>query len=96
MIERALYLNKLIRKQWNGKTKIITGIRRSGKSTLLFDIYREYLLNSGTSESDIITIALDDDLYEEFREPSKISDYVRNKCADIFGITNLNLWRKRE
>lgn len=82
MIERAIYLNKLIRKQWNGKIKIITGIRRSGKSTLLFDIYREYLLNSGISESDIIAIALDDDLNEEFRDPSKISDYVRKKCAD--------------
>lgn len=82
MIERAIYLNKLIRKQWNGKIKIITGIRRSGKSTLLFDIYREYLLNSGTSESDIIAIALDDDLNEEFRDASKISDYVRKKCAD--------------
>ncbi len=82
MIEREIYLNKLIRKQWNGKIKIITGIRRSGKSTLLFDIYREYLLNSGTSESDIIAIALDDDINEEFRDPSKISDYVRKKCAD--------------
>lgn len=82
MIERAIYLNKLIRKQWNGKIKIITGIRRSGKSTLLFDIYREYLLNSGTSESDIIAIALDDDLNEEFRDASKISDYVRKKCAN--------------
>lgn len=82
MIERAIYLNKLIRKQWNGKIKIITGIRRSGKSTLLFDIYREHLLNSGTLESDIIALALDDDLNEEFRDPSKISDYVRKKCAD--------------
>ena len=82
MIERPIYLDKLIRKQWNGKIKIITGIRRSGKSTLLFDIYREYLLNSGTSESDIIAVALDDDLNEEFREPSRISDYVRKKCAD--------------
>ena len=45
MIERVSYLNKLIGKQWNGRIKIITGIRRSGKSTLLFEIYREYLLN---------------------------------------------------
>lgn len=44
MIERATYLEKLISKQWNGRIKIITGIGRSGKSTILFEIYREYLL----------------------------------------------------
>ena len=82
MIERAIYLDKLIRKQWNGRIKIITGIRRSGKSTLLFDIFKEYLLNSGVLESEIIAIALDDDINEAFRDPSKISEIVRKKCAD--------------
>ena len=47
MIARPIYLEKLIDKKWNGRIKIITGIRRSGKSTLLFDIYKEYLLNLG-------------------------------------------------
>ena len=82
MISRAAYLNKLISRQWNGRIKIITGIRRSGKSTLLFDIYKDYLLDSGVSESEIIAIALDDDINEEFRNPSRISDYVREYCAD--------------
>lgn len=82
MIARSIYVDKLISKQWNGRIKIITGIRRSGKSTLLFEIYKEYLLNSGVSESEIITIALDDDAYEEFRNPSKISEYVRKKSAN--------------
>ena len=58
MIARPTYLEKLISKQWNGRIKVITGIRRSGKSTLLFDIYRDYLLNSGVAESEIVAIAL--------------------------------------
>lgn len=82
MIARPTYVDKLISKQWNGRIKIITGIRRSGKSTLLFDIYKEYLLNSGVSETEIVTIALDDNANEEFREPSVISDYIREKCID--------------
>lgn len=82
MIARPTYVDKLINKQWNGRIKIITGIRRSGKSTLLFDIYKEYLLNSGVSETEIVTIALDDNANEKFREPSVISDYIREKCID--------------
>lgn len=82
MIARPTYLEKLISKQWNGRIKVITGIRRSGKSTLLFDIYRDYLLNSGVAESEIVAIALDDDINEAYRNPSEISDYVRRKCVD--------------
>lgn len=82
MIARQIYLDKLINKQWNGRIKIITGIRRCGKSTLLFGIYRDYLLNTGVSESEIIAIALDDDINENFRDPSELSSYVRKKCAD--------------
>lgn len=82
MIERLTYLNKLISKQWNGRIKIITGIRRSGKSTLLFTIYKDYLLNSGVAESEIIEIALDDDINETLRNPSEISNYVRLRCSD--------------
>lgn len=82
MIARTSYVEKLVSKQWNGRIKIITGIRRCGKSTLLFDIFKGYLLSSGVSESEIIEIALDDDINEVFRNPSEISDYVRKKCAD--------------
>lgn len=82
MISRTTYLNKLIDKQWNGRIKIITGIRRSGKSTILFEIYKDYLLKSGVLESEIIALALDDDINEEFRNPANISSYVRKKCMD--------------
>lgn len=82
MIARQIYLDKLISKQWNGRIKIITGIRRCGKSTLLFDIYKDYLLDSGVSESEIIALALDDDINEMLRDPSKLSDYVREKCIN--------------
>ena len=47
MIERKKYLEALIRRQWNHRIKVITGIRRCGKSTLLFELFREYLLSSG-------------------------------------------------
>jgi len=51
MIARPVYVDKLISTQLNGRIKIITGIRRSGKSTLLFEIYKDYLLNSGVYET---------------------------------------------
>lgn len=82
MIARQTYIDKLISKKWNGRIKIITGIRRSGKSTLLLELYRDYLIKTGVSESEIIAIALDDDINEVFHNPSKISDFVREKCAD--------------
>ena len=50
MIDRNKYLEKLIRKKGNGMVKVITGIRRSGKSYLLFNIYKNYLLGEGVSE----------------------------------------------
>lgn len=82
MISRASYIDKLISKQWNGRVKVITGIRRSGKSTILFDLFRDYLLDYGIQESEIVAMALDDDMNEAFRDPSRLSDYVRERCAD--------------
>ena len=57
---RTRYIDRLIRKKDNGRVKIITGLRRSGKSYLLFTLYRQYLLNSGIDEDQIIGIALDE------------------------------------
>ena len=57
---RKQYLDQLIRKKDNGRVKVITGLRRSGKSYLLFTLYRDYLLNSGIEENQIIGLALDD------------------------------------
>ena len=61
MIQRQRYLDKLINKKENGMVKVITGIRRCGKSYLLFEIYREYLKSIGVDEDHIIALALDDD-----------------------------------
>lgn len=57
--EREQYLEELIKKKDNGRAKIITGLRRSGKSYLLFNLYREYLISSGIHEDQIISLALD-------------------------------------
>ena len=62
MIERTTYLNRLIHNMWNGEVKVITGIRRCGKSVLLFDLFFEYLLSQGISEDHIIKIELDHSL----------------------------------
>ena len=62
MIERKRYLDKLISKKENGLIKVITGIRRSGKSYLLFEIYHKYLNSVGVDNRHIIELALDDDV----------------------------------
>lgn len=59
-INREQYLKELVDKKDNGHVKIITGIRRCGKSFLLFELYKQYLLDSGVSEDHIIEIRLDE------------------------------------
>ena len=59
-IKRDLYLNKLIKRECNGLVKVITGIRRCGKSYLLFNLYHNYLIEKGVGADHIIEIALDD------------------------------------
>ena len=90
MIERNDYLKKLIGKQWNGLVKIVTGIRRCGKSVLLFDLFYNYLLDSGVSKENIIRIKLDERTDIRFRNPNTICDYVRdfvgNKQSEKFYI----------
>ena len=82
LIERKRYLDELIAKKENGSIKIITGIRRCGKSFLLFEIYYNYLRSLGIDEEHIITLALDDDANREYREPDKLSEYLRSKITD--------------
>jgi predicted AAA+ superfamily ATPase len=65
LIERNIYLPRLIDRKENGMIKVITGIRRCGKSYLLFNIYRDWLINSGVSEDHIIMVGLDDEQNEE-------------------------------
>ncbi|MBR2957339.1 MAG: ATP-binding protein [Clostridia bacterium] len=81
-IERKRYLDELIAKKENGSVKIITGIRRCGKSFLLFEIYYNYLLSIGVDEEHIITLALDDDANREYRDPDKLSAFLHGKITD--------------
>ncbi len=81
MIKRDKYLNQLISARNNGFPKVITGIRRCGKSYLLKEIYKEYLLNEGVSEDDILLLELDDDRNIKYRDPLYLGDYVRDYCS---------------
>lgn len=81
-INRDLYLNKIIDRKENGLIKIITGIRRCGKSYLLFNLYYDYLLKSGVDDNHIIKVALDDDDNKELRDPDKLSAFLHSKISD--------------
>ena len=78
MIKREFYLNQIIRHMHNGEIKVITGIRRCGKSVLLFDLFRNYLLDQGISENQIIAIELDQRKYYKFRNPITLCEYVES------------------
>lgn len=82
IIKRNSYLNRLIEKKENGLIKVITGIRRCGKSYLLFNLFYDYLVESGVSEEQIITIALDDDIFVQYRDPDELSKYIRAKIVN--------------
>lgn len=82
MIERKRYLDKLISKKQNGLIKVITGIRRCGKSYLLFNIYKNYLISSGVDEKNIICLALDDDENIRYRNPLELGKYIRSLTED--------------
>lgn len=81
-IKRDIYLNRLIERRENGLIKVVTGIRRCGKSYLLFKLYYQYLLDSGINASKIIRIPLDDEEYEELRESRRLSVYIKERLAD--------------
>lgn len=81
-IKRDGYLQRLIDKKENGLIKVITGIRRCGKSYLLFYLYHDYLISQGVDEERIIQIPLDDDLFVQYRNPEQLSQYIRSKIID--------------
>lgn len=78
MIKRDSYLNRMIHHMWNGEVKVITGIRRCGKSVLLFDLFYEYLLSQGVQEDHIIKIELDQRRYYKFRNPIILCEYIED------------------
>lgn len=82
MVERNAYMNRLIHSMWNGEIKVITGIRRCGKSVLLFDLFYEYLLSQEITEDHILKIELDQRRYYKFRNPITLCEYVENTVRD--------------
>lgn len=81
-IKRDVYLDKLIRKKKNGLIKVVTGVRRCGKSYLLFHLFHDYLLDSGVAEDHIIEIALDDRSNKELRDPDVILKFIKESIKD--------------
>lgn len=82
MYPREQYLKEIISKKDNGRIKIITGLRRSGKSVLLFQLYREWLLGEGVKEDQIIALALDILENARYRNPLELDKYVRDHMVD--------------
>ena len=79
MIKRDFYLDHIIRNMWNGEVKVITGIRRCGKSTLLFDLFFDYLTQSkAVAEEQIIKLALDQRRHYKYRNPIMLCEYVES------------------
>ena len=81
-IRRDIYLKRLIDRRENGLIKVITGIRRCGKSYLLFNLYRQYLLDSGVDASRIISVPLDDEDYTELHDSGKLSGYIKQRLTE--------------
>ena len=82
VIKRDRYVNELLSKRWNGKVKIITGIRRCGKSFLLSTLYKDYLKDEGVPEDCFVEIALDRKAHVKYRNPNELYDYVLSKTKD--------------
>ena len=68
-IKRDYYLGKLVSRRGNGMIKIVTGVRRCGKSYLLFELFHKYLLENGVRRDRLIEVPLDDRSYRELRDP---------------------------
>lgn len=82
LIERKKYVDKLLSKSWNGKVKIITGIRRCGKSFLLRTLYKQTLMKKGVKAGCFIEIDLEKEEFAVYRNPVELANYVREKTKD--------------
>ena len=81
-MNRTAYLEQVIRKMHNGMIKVVTGLRRVGKTYLLFTLFYDYLRGTGVAEDHIIHLALDDRANKEFRNPDTLYNYVRARITD--------------
>ena len=81
-IKRDVYLKKLVRKKKNGLIKVVTGVRRCGKSYLLFHLFHNHLLEEGVPEDHIIEVALDDRRNRALRDPDAILQYIEKRIQD--------------
>lgn len=82
VIERNKYLQELVSCRHNGLVKIITGMRRCGKSFLLFRLFRRFLEDNGVPNDHIVEMAFDDYAFKEFRNPDKFYAYVKGRIID--------------
>ena len=81
-MDRPSYLTQLINKKQNGMIKVITGIRRCGKTFLLFELFYNHLLKSGIDDDHIIKLSLDDRSNKKYRNPDKLYNYIKSKIKD--------------
>lgn len=82
MIPRDKYLNQLVNKMNNGKIKIVTGIRRCGKSVLINEIFYDYLISHDIEDDHIIRLSLEDNLNAKYRNPLRLDEYIRSLITD--------------
>lgn len=82
IINRDRYLQRLITKKWNGKIKVITGLRRTGKSYLLNNLFVGHLISQGVKSSDIIILALDEAINAKYRNPLELDQYIRQLTSN--------------
>ena len=81
-IKRDIYLNKLISKQHNGLVKVVTGVRRCGKSYLLFNLFRDYLAGEHIADDHIIEMAFDSYENKKYRDPEVFFPYLKERIND--------------
>lgn len=82
VVKRGAYLNRLISKKHNGLIKVVTGVRRCGKSYLLFNLFKEHLLSEGVDKNHIIEIAFDAFENKQFQDPYVLMPYLKEQIAD--------------
>ena len=82
-IQRNEYVERLYAKSWNGKVKIITGIRRCGKSYLLSHLYKQFLMDKGVEEDCFVEVDLENKAHIAYRNPNTLYDYVMARCENM-------------